>query len=133
MLNCSLKPLSRFYLLAVLFSAVFCCASAAQGQTQGQTQGPTQGPTIGVGGETTHDVSPPLRDLMKGAPPVPQIEEEAEEVKLIPLPSGFKPAHVPDRALQPPFAAAAASAAATPLALTHALHFDGFGPCLPPR
>src|SRR5262245_337950 len=123
--------LAALVMLAVLFSAVFCCTSAAQDQTTDVVRSDKH-PTIVVRHETNHDVSPPLRDLMKGAPPVPQIEEEAEEVKLIPLPSGFKPAHVPDRALQPPFAAAATSAAPTPLALTPGLNFDGLGQGTPP-
>src|SRR5215471_5517927 len=97
--------LAALVMLAVLFSAVFCCTSAAQG------------PPIVVRREMRHDVSPPLRDLMKNAPPVPQIQEEAEPVKLIPLRSGFKPAPVPDQVLQRRFAAAATSAVPTPLAL----------------
>ncbi len=51
--------------------------------------------------EVKHDISPPLRDLAQKAPAAPQEQpHEAEELRLIPLPQGLKPAEVPDPVLQ---------------------------------
>jgi uncharacterized repeat protein (TIGR01451 family) len=51
--------------------------------------------------EVRHDVSPPLRDLARKAPAAPQEQpHEAEELRLIPLPQGLKPAEDPDPVLQ---------------------------------
>src|SRR5215467_3810029 len=51
--------------------------------------------------ELHHDISQPLRDLAAGsAPALQRIEREADEIKVIPLPSGFKPANEPDPVLQ---------------------------------
>ena len=123
----------RFWLSAVGLSTLGLLAPVqAQDKAMTHEHKAARPPLLVVRSDVHHDVSPPLRDLMKNAPLVPQTQEEAEEVKLIPLPSGFKPADVPDRALQPPFAAAATSAAQTPLALTPGLNFDGIGQGVPP-
>src|ERR1700757_704501 len=42
-----------------------------------------------VRGEEHHDVSQPLRDLIRGAPPQPRAVREAEPVRPIPLPPGL--------------------------------------------
>src|SRR5260370_27313300 len=78
--SCRLHLLSAFLL-------VLCSAHPALGQT------------LVVPSEVKHDVSLPLRELVKTAQPVQQEREEGEEVKLIPLPPGFKPADVPDPVL----------------------------------
>src|SRR5438128_1400840 len=48
-----------------------------------QVQGPT------VRRDVHHDVSPPLRDLIKLAPPPSLVKHEAEPVRRIPLPPGL--------------------------------------------
>ena len=47
-----------------------------------------------------HDVSPSLRELAARRAPAPVEEREADEVKVIPLRPGFKPAAEPDTVLQ---------------------------------
>src|SRR5271166_2843563 len=59
----------------------------AFGQTGSQ---PVEGPTT-VRTDVHHDVSPPLRDLIKNAPPPSLAMEEAEPVGRIPLPPGLVP------------------------------------------
>jgi uncharacterized repeat protein (TIGR01451 family) len=119
MLYPDLKPLSRFCLSIALVSVVSSLAVA-------------QGPTLVVHSEVKHDVSQPLRDLAKGArQSAPRQEAEEEEIRLIPLPPGFKPADVPDPVLQPPFAADVTSAGAPPAAPTLGLNFDGIGQGVP--
>src|SRR5215467_13426216 len=76
--------------------------------------------------ELSHDVSPPLRELAKNPPPVPAGIQEADELKVLPLPSGFKPANEPDTALQK-----AARVAPTALAPTVGLNFEGLGTGFP--
>jgi uncharacterized repeat protein (TIGR01451 family) len=118
MLHRSLKPLFNFFSLAVL-SIVFCCASAAQQQT------------MDVRTDVRHDVSPPLRDLMKSPAPATG-QPEQDEILMIPHPSGFKPADEPDPVLQPPPSAAGAPlgppVSAGPTLL---LNFDGVAQCSP--
>jgi len=50
--------------------------------------------------EIHHDVSAPLRELAKNAPALPSGPTEADDLKVIPLSSGFKPASQPDTVLQ---------------------------------
>jgi uncharacterized repeat protein (TIGR01451 family) len=72
--------------------------------------------------ELRHDVSKPLRDLAANPPALAQVQQEADQLKVIPLPSGFKPATEPDAALQR--TAALAPTAAAP---TLNLNFEGLG------
>jgi uncharacterized repeat protein (TIGR01451 family) len=76
--------------------------------------------------ELSHDVSPPLRELAKTPPALPAGPHEADELKLLPLPSGFKPAGEPDAALQRTAAVAPAE-----LAPTLGLNFEGLGAGFP--
>jgi uncharacterized repeat protein (TIGR01451 family) len=74
-----------------------------------------------------HDVSPPLRDLVKAAKAAAQgapatAPHEAEELRLIPLPEGFKPQGEPDPVLQ-----RTAPVAPEALAPTIINNFDGLG------
>src|ERR1035438_7826332 len=48
----------------------------------------THGPTT-VRRDIHHDVSPPLIDLIRHAPPVSPEQHEAESVRPVPLPHGF--------------------------------------------
>ncbi len=96
----------------LLFSSIpfFLVASPAFGQ----------GPVVRT--ELRHDVSPPLRDLAKNAPAQQLGPAEADELKTIPLPPGFKPADQPDTALQKTTIATPAALTPTPV-----LNFDGIG------
>lgn len=83
---------------------------------------PAFGQTLVVHGDVQHDVSAPLRDMAKGAPIPPEPPEEAEPVRTIPLPSGFKPVNEPDLALQR--TTATRSAGLSPTLINN---FDGIG------
>ncbi|HEY6348648.1 MAG TPA: hypothetical protein VI636_04480 [Candidatus Angelobacter sp.] len=73
--------------------------------------------------DVQHDVSLPLRDLARSAPfPAIVAPEEAEPLRVIPLPPGFKPASEPDAVLQQKMAAAPDA-----LAPTMGLNFNGIG------
>src|SRR5215813_1614564 len=87
---------------------------------------PVQGQNLVVRPELRHDVSAPLRDLAKIAPAVELGPQEADELKMIPLPSGFKPAGVPDSVLQktPP-------GIPTVLGPAVGLNFEGLGTGFP--
>src|SRR5438128_1776548 len=74
-----------------------------------------------------HDVSPPLRDLLKSNQleldsSLPEAGQEAEPVRRIPLPSGLKSETDPDQVHQ-----AMGFAAPMQLAPTAGLAFDGLG------
>jgi uncharacterized repeat protein (TIGR01451 family) len=85
-------------------------------------------PTMVVRQNISHDVSKPLRDLAKNTPVFkPEAQEEAEEVKVIPLGSGFKPASEPDPVLQKPVMTAEQVAAAAAARPTMGLNFEGLG------
>src|SRR5579863_215972 len=105
---------SRFLRSLALFSVCvsFSLLPAAVGQT------------IVVHNEVHHDVSAPLRDMVQTAAPAPPAEEpeEAEPVRTIPLPPGFKPPAEPDQALQR--TTAASNPATSPTLITN---FDGIG------
>jgi uncharacterized repeat protein (TIGR01451 family) len=73
--------------------------------------------------EAQHDVSPPLSELAKNPPSQPVGPAEADELKSIPLPPGFKPASQPDTALQKTMVAGAPVV----LSPTTNLDFDGIG------
>src|SRR5262249_10645907 len=79
-----------------------------------------QSPTVRT--DLKHDVSPPLRDLAKTAPPLTAGPLEADDLRAIPLPSGFKPANQPDTVLQ-----TTTTEAPTPLGPTVGLNFEGQG------
>src|SRR5215831_19975978 len=83
-----------------------------------------QGPI--VKNEQQHDVSRPLRDLAATPPTPATAPREAEEIKLLPLPSGFKPANQPDLDLQ-------RTPALAPVQLSPAvgLNFEGLGTGFP--
>lgn len=83
----------RSLCLVVLGSSFFCLTLAA-------------GQTPLVRNEVKHDVSAPLRDMVKTASVRQEGHEEAEPVRTIPLPPGFKPPEEPDPALQRTTAAA---------------------------
>ncbi|MBZ5524080.1 MAG: DUF11 domain-containing protein [Acidobacteriia bacterium] len=78
--------------------------------------------------EVRHDASPPLRDLAaaaqraQAAKPFEPAPEEAQPVRTIPLPDGFKPLTDPDMVLQQ-----TASAAPGNLAPAAIQNFDGIG------
>ncbi len=73
-----------------------------------------------------HDVSQPLRDLVKGAAAQPSAEQESEPIRRIPVPVGVKPADVPDPVLQ-----TSRAEAPTLLGPTPGLNFEGMGTGLP--
>src|SRR6266481_414902 len=73
-----------------------------------------------------HDVSQPLRDLVKGAAAQPSAEQESEPIRMIPVPVGVKPADVPDPVLQ-----TSRAEAPTLLGPTPGLNFEGMGTGLP--
>src|SRR5262252_3627926 len=79
-----------------------------------------QGPTVRT--DLKHDVSPPLRDLAKSAQLPPAGPVEADDLREIPLPSGFKPANQPDSVLQK-----TTTEGPTPLGPTVGLNFEGQG------
>ncbi len=89
-----------------------------------------------VRNELKHDVSPPLSDLVKAAPP-PESgpPREVEELRLLPLPSGFKPAGEPDPVLQGAPAASPGSLGPTVIKNVAGIGQDvpvGFSPCCVP-
>src|SRR5262245_50496088 len=106
----------RLVTLGIIFLILlaFCLALPASAQTRV------------VRSDVHHDVSPPLRDLAKIAPTQEGEREEAEELPLIPLPSGFKPASEPDSVHQQ-----TAVPADVTLAPTIGLNFDGIGKGVP--
>src|SRR5260370_24194760 len=61
---------------------------------------PAQGQTPVVRKELRHDVSRPLRDLAIEPPSQPVGPAEADNLKMVPLPSGFRPHSEPDSLLQ---------------------------------
>ena len=75
-----------------------------------------------------HDVSAPLRDLAKNSPAVQLGAAEADELKVIPLPSGFKPASEPDTVLQKRTTTDKGPAA---LSASVGLNFEGLGSGFP--
>ena len=87
---------------------------------------PAQGQTPVVRKELRHDVSRPLRDLAMEPPSQPVGPAEADNLKMIPLPSGFKPASEPDSVLQK-----AVPAVPEALAPTVGLNFEGLGSGFP--
>ncbi|HYL92666.1 MAG TPA: hypothetical protein VEW69_05865, partial [Alphaproteobacteria bacterium] len=110
MLSSLLRSSHRFYGPVFLF---FSLLSGLQ---------PVQGQVRVVRSDVQHDVSPPLRDLVKNAPPAEPTVPEAEEMKLIPLPPGFKPEDEPDTVLQ-----SRAVTAASSLAPVLGSNFEGLG------
>jgi uncharacterized repeat protein (TIGR01451 family) len=107
---CKISSLGKLVFIALFI----CCALPAPGQH------------LRVEPELKHDVSPPLRELVKAAQTSPSTQQEAEEVRPIPLPPGFKPASEPDLALQRTTAAAPAE-----LGPTLGLNFEGLGSGFP--
>ena len=82
-LSCRLSA----WLVPIFVALVFCLALPASGQIR----------IVWTG--VQHDVSPSLSDLVETASgPAPE-EREAEELRFIPLPPGFKPAEEPDKVL----------------------------------
>ena len=117
---------SSFSLLLVVLT--FLSERLASAQSNG-TQ--NNGPVLVTRQNLHHDVSQPLRDLARNASAsAPQEQQEAEEVKVIPLPPGFKPANEPDSVLQRslPIRDNAAAAAFGP---TMGLNFEGLGSGFP--
>lgn len=96
--------------------------------------GPNSGPVMVVRKNLHHDVSAPLRDLAKARPhPEQPKRHEAEEVKVISLPSGFKPANEPDPVLQDRILQSSVSKVnpAANLAPVAGLNFEGLGSGFP--
>jgi uncharacterized repeat protein (TIGR01451 family) len=87
---------------------------------------PAMGQTLFVQPELRHDVSPPLREMVKNAPPLPLGPAEADEMKVIPLPPGFKPANEPDSVRQK-----MTLGAPVMLGPTVGLNFEGLGTGFP--
>lgn len=119
--------------LSSLLLLVVVTFASAQSPSGGSSSNPKNAPAPLVRQNVHHDVSQPLRDLARNAPAVgatPQEEEAAEEVKVIPLPSGFKPATEPDSVLQDslPIRDNAAAAAFAP---AMGLNFEGLGSGFP--
>ncbi len=110
--------LSRGFVVAVLL----CAAAFAQSDGAQPGSEVVQGIRI-VRSNVHHDVSLPLRDLLRMQNALaPSSQEEAEPLRLIPVPSGLKPATDPDPVLQP-----VTRAADSALAPTAGLAFDGLG------
>ncbi len=83
----------------------------------------THSQTLVVYNEVKHDVSAPLRDLVKGAPLQRSAPpREAEPARMLPLPSGFKTPELPDPALQR--TAPVGSLVSSPQVINN---FDGIG------
>ncbi len=76
-----------------------------------------------------HDVSAPLRDLAKTTPAVQSGPTDADDLKVIPLPSGFKPSSEPDTVLQKNATGAPSGPATT--GPTAGLNFEGLGTGFP--
>lgn len=72
-------------------SSFFTTTSSAQDKQTGQVE---------VVQEVKHDTSPPLSELIKGAPEVENLKREVHPLRRIPLPPNLKPADVEDPALQ---------------------------------
>jgi hypothetical protein len=87
---------------------------------------PSRGQILITRQDVRHDVSPPLRDLVKTTQPPESTPREAEQLRLIPLPDGFKPPNDPDPALQ-----RTAPRAPELLAPTVINNFDGLGQGVP--
>lgn len=101
----------RFLFYPVLLSVLFLCSFTL-----------VLAQTVVVRNEVKHDVSAPLREMVKGVSIAETAQEEAEPARMLPLPPGFKPADAPDMALQ-------RTTPLTPAALSPALinNFDGIG------
>ena len=102
----SSSPFVRFWSICVLFAAVLYLAPWAVAQT------------LVVRSDVHHDVSPPLRDMAKTASVPARQLEEGEEVLIIPLRPGYKPADVPDPVLQAPSLRPPGAAPPAPMAPT---------------
>lgn len=76
-----------------------------------------------------HDVSAPLRDLAKTTPAVQSGPTDADDLKVIPLPSGFKPSSEPDTVLQKNATGAPTDPVTT--GPTAGLNFEGLGTGFP--
>lgn len=76
-----------------------------------------------------HDVSAPLRDLANITPAVQSGPTDADDLKVIPLPSGFKPSSEPDTVLQKNAIGAPSGPATT--GPTAGLNFEGLGTGFP--
>ncbi|HEV2963125.1 MAG TPA: hypothetical protein VG649_14945, partial [Candidatus Angelobacter sp.] len=87
---------------------------------------PSHGQVLITRQDVRHDVSPPLRDLVKTTQPPESTPREAEQLRLIPLPDGFKPPDAPDPILQ-----RTAPRAPELLAPTVINNFDGLGQGVP--
>ena len=121
----------RVVLLSLLFLLFFSSLSSGQSSSipaaSNQNLSPLAGqPPMTVRTDVQHDVSPPLRDMIKMAIS-PEVEPaEAEELKSIPLQPGYKPDTEPDSALQ-----RTTKAFAPELAPTVLSNFDGIGQGVP--
>ena len=83
--------------------------------------------TMIVQQDIQHDVSLPLREMIKMAPEAGREAAEAEELRTIPLQTGYKPAEEPDSVLQRNATALSAQFAPTLIS-----NFDGIGQGVPP-
>ena len=75
-----LQTSSRLRQAAVLAGLILCSCLPTLAQSR-----------MTVRRQVHHDVSAPLRDLIKVAPPASLVRREAEPVRRIPLPPGFAP------------------------------------------
>src|ERR1022692_804734 len=106
------KYRSMFATCLLLLLTLWIAAAAPLRAQFAQQQGPTT-----VRGNVHHDVSPPLRDMIKNAPP-PSLEiHEAEPVRRLPPPPGLVP--LPDDPIR--------QWTTIPLTPTVGLSFEGLG------
>src|SRR6202142_1779966 len=106
------KYRSMFATGSLLLLTLWIAAAAPLRAQVAQPQGPTT-----VRGNVHHDVSPPLRDMIKNAPP-PSLEiHEAEPVRRLPPPPGLVP--LPDDPIR--------QWTTIPLTPTVGLSFEGLG------
>ena len=87
------------------------------------------GQNLAVRNEVKHDVSAPLREMVKDATLLPEEPKEAEPVRTVPLPPGFKPSDVPDPVLQKTTATTAATTVSSPALASISIlnQFEGIG------
>jgi hypothetical protein len=112
-----------FALVALVYSAAPAVGQGVIAKPNAQSGPPISNGIQIVRHSLHHDVSAPLRTLIQANPGAVLSEpDEAEPVRLIPLPSGLKPANDPD-----PVHQAMAIQAPAQLAPTAGMDFEGLG------
>jgi len=126
-----LKRLVRYLTFSLLQFVLTIASEPFASAQSNDTQ--KSGPVLVTRKNLHHDVSQPLRDLVRNASAsnsAPQEPQEAEEVKVIPLPSGFKLASEPDSVLQSALPARD-NAAVAALGPAMGINFEGLGSGFP--